>query len=54
MGVLTIYLDKCTDIADTDVGTEGDPYVTFELEKDNLVRRFYAIFVSFLLCRCCI
>ena len=39
MGVLTIYLDKCTDIADTDLGTDGDPYVVFELEQDNVVRR---------------
>jgi hypothetical protein len=47
MGVLTIYLDKCTDIADTDVVGEGDPYITFSLEQDNIVREVFCTTLLF-------
>ena len=37
MGVLTIYLDKCTNLANKDLMTASDPYVIFSLEQDNWV-----------------
>eukprot|EP01083_Nonionella_stella_P049153 131123_1 len=37
MGILTIYLDKVTNISDDDLIGKSDPYVLFELEQDNLV-----------------
>jgi hypothetical protein len=43
MGVLTIYLDKCTDISDTDMVSEGDPYITFDIEQDNIVSRVFIL-----------
>ena len=38
MGVLTIYLDKATDLTNKDFLSCSDPYVSFELEQDNFVR----------------
>ena len=35
MGVLMVYLDKATDLADTDMIGKSDPYVKFKLEQDN-------------------
>merc|ERR1711935_792462 len=35
---LTVYLDKCTHLADTDWFVKTDPYVRFELKQDNWVR----------------
>jgi Ca2+-dependent lipid-binding protein len=35
MGVLTVYLDKITNLRDGDTIGKSDPYVKFELEKDN-------------------
>jgi Ca2+-dependent lipid-binding protein len=35
MGVLTIFLDKITDLKDEDGIGRSDPYVIFELEQDN-------------------
>ena len=40
MGVLTIYLDKCTDLTNKDFLSASDPYVILELEQDNWVRFF--------------
>ena len=38
MGVLTVFLDKITNLRDTDgMMNKADPYVKFELEKDNWV-----------------
>jgi Ca2+-dependent lipid-binding protein len=37
MGVLNIYLDKVTDLVDSDGLGKSDPYVTFYLEKDKLL-----------------
>lgn len=37
MGMLTIYLDKITNLANADLFTASDPYVRFELEQDNWV-----------------
>jgi Ca2+-dependent lipid-binding protein len=37
MGVLTIYLDKVTNLTDTDFVGRADPYITFYLEKDKLL-----------------
>ena len=37
MGMLTIFLDKAENLANTDIGTGSDPYVRFELEQDNWV-----------------
>lgn len=38
MGVLTVYLDKISNLRDEDgIGNKSDPYVKFELEKDNWV-----------------
>lgn len=36
MGKLTIFLDKCTNLKDSDGMFNGsDPYVVFDVEKDN-------------------
>jgi len=36
MGVLTVFLDKCTNLKDTDgVFNGSDPYVVLDLQKDN-------------------
>jgi len=35
MGILTIYLDKITNLVDDDHAGNSDPYVKFELEQDN-------------------
>ena len=37
MGLLTVYLDKCTNLKNVDLMTASDPYVSFELEQDNWV-----------------
>ena len=37
MGILTIYLDKATNLKDKDTIGKSDPYVKFELEQDNLL-----------------
>ena len=37
MGVLTIYLDRITNLADADYIGKSDPYVLFELEQDNWI-----------------
>lgn len=37
MGVVTVYLDKITNLIDEDKLGKSDPYVKFELEQDNLV-----------------
>ena len=37
MGILTIFLDKATNLKDKDVSGQSDPYVKFELEQDNMV-----------------
>eukprot|EP01083_Nonionella_stella_P103185 294526_1 len=36
MGILTVHLDRITNLADEDHIGESDPYVKFELEQDNL------------------
>ena len=35
MGVLTVFLDKATNLADTDIIGKTDPYVRFDLKQDN-------------------
>jgi Ca2+-dependent lipid-binding protein len=37
MGVLTIVLEKVTNLRDEDGIGKSDPYVKFELEQDNLI-----------------
>lgn len=37
MGVLTVVLKKITNLRDEDTLGKSDPYVVFELEKDNWV-----------------
>jgi Ca2+-dependent lipid-binding protein len=37
MGILTIYLEKITDLWDLDYEGVSDPYVKFEIEQDNIV-----------------
>eukprot|EP01083_Nonionella_stella_P089124 248647_1 len=37
MGILTIFLDKATNLKDKDTVGESDPYVKFELEQDNVM-----------------
>ena len=37
MGVLTVYLDRVTNLVDDDYLGKSDPYVKFELEQDNLI-----------------
>eukprot|EP00581_Thalassiosira_minuscula_P030896 CAMPEP_0183781188 /NCGR_PEP_ID=MMETSP0739-20130205/58124_1 /TAXON_ID=385413 /ORGANISM="Thalassiosira miniscula, Strain CCMP1093" /LENGTH=131 /DNA_ID=CAMNT_0026024313 /DNA_START=15 /DNA_END=410 /DNA_ORIENTATION=- len=36
MGVLTIYLDKATNLKDKDTFGKSDPYIKFSLEQDNM------------------
>ena len=38
MGVLTIYLDRVSNIADEDLLGKTDPYVKFDLEQDNFLK----------------
>ena len=38
MGVLTVYLDRASNLADTDWIGKTDPYVRFELKQDNWVK----------------
>jgi Ca2+-dependent lipid-binding protein len=38
MGVLVVYLDKVTNLADEDHIGKSDPYVKFELEQDNIFK----------------
>lgn len=38
MPILTIHLDKITNLADEDHIGKSDPYVKFELEQDNVFR----------------
>mmetsp|Transcript_14627 Transcript_14627/g.23861 ORF Transcript_14627/g.23861 Transcript_14627/m.23861 type:complete len:132 (+) Transcript_14627:87-482(+) len=35
MGILTVHLDRITNLADEDHIGQSDPYVKFELEQDN-------------------
>ena len=35
MGKIIVYLDKITNLKDTDVLGQSDPYVKFHLEQDN-------------------
>jgi Ca2+-dependent lipid-binding protein len=35
MGVLTVFLDNATNLADTDCIGKTDPYVRFDLKQDN-------------------
>lgn len=37
MGCLMVYLDKCTNLTNTDVGSKSDPFVKMHLEQDNWV-----------------
>lgn len=37
MGVLTVYLDKLTNVRDEDGLGKSDPYVKFHLEQDNIL-----------------
>jgi Ca2+-dependent lipid-binding protein len=37
MGILTIFLDKITNLRDADFEGNSDPYVKFELEQNNLI-----------------
>jgi Ca2+-dependent lipid-binding protein len=37
MGKLTVYLDKVTNLADSDGIGSSDPYVKFDLEQDNMI-----------------
>ena len=37
MGVLTIYLDKATNLKDKDTIGKSDPYIKFSLEQDNMI-----------------
>mmetsp|Transcript_3281 Transcript_3281/g.6037 ORF Transcript_3281/g.6037 Transcript_3281/m.6037 type:complete len:132 (+) Transcript_3281:320-715(+) len=38
MPILTVHLDKITNIADKDIVGKSDPYVKFELEQDNYLK----------------
>ena len=38
MGILTIYLDKATNLKDEDTIGKSDPYVKFSLEQNNYMR----------------
>ena len=53
MGVLTIYLDKCTDLTNKDFLSASDPYVILELEQDNWVR-FFIFSLCFAMRRACL
>eukprot|EP00585_Thalassiosira_rotula_P003835 CAMPEP_0196159848 /NCGR_PEP_ID=MMETSP0910-20130528/46527_1 /TAXON_ID=49265 /ORGANISM="Thalassiosira rotula, Strain GSO102" /LENGTH=131 /DNA_ID=CAMNT_0041424773 /DNA_START=103 /DNA_END=498 /DNA_ORIENTATION=+ len=35
MGILTIYLDRATNLKDKDTIGKSDPYIKFELEQNN-------------------
>jgi Ca2+-dependent lipid-binding protein len=35
MGVVTVYLDKISNLQDADSIGKSDPYVVFRLEQDN-------------------
>mmetsp|Transcript_29470 Transcript_29470/g.61497 ORF Transcript_29470/g.61497 Transcript_29470/m.61497 type:complete len:132 (+) Transcript_29470:181-576(+) len=37
MGILTIFLDRATNLKDKDTIGESDPYIKFELEQNNFV-----------------
>lgn len=37
MGKIKVFLDKITNLADTDVIGKADPYVIFHLEQDNIM-----------------
>eukprot|EP00538_Stauroneis_constricta_P014350 CAMPEP_0119546868 /NCGR_PEP_ID=MMETSP1352-20130426/1112_1 /TAXON_ID=265584 /ORGANISM="Stauroneis constricta, Strain CCMP1120" /LENGTH=142 /DNA_ID=CAMNT_0007591611 /DNA_START=102 /DNA_END=530 /DNA_ORIENTATION=- len=37
MGVLTVFLDKITNLRDADTFGKSDPYVIFELEQDGWI-----------------
>eukprot|EP00584_Thalassiosira_punctigera_P001242 CAMPEP_0172525856 /NCGR_PEP_ID=MMETSP1067-20121228/880_1 /TAXON_ID=265564 ORGANISM="Thalassiosira punctigera, Strain Tpunct2005C2" /NCGR_SAMPLE_ID=MMETSP1067 /ASSEMBLY_ACC=CAM_ASM_000444 /LENGTH=67 /DNA_ID=CAMNT_0013309235 /DNA_START=92 /DNA_END=292 /DNA_ORIENTATION=+ len=37
MGILTVFLEKATNLKDEDTIGKSDPYVKFELEQDNLI-----------------
>mmetsp|Transcript_36795 Transcript_36795/g.52002 ORF Transcript_36795/g.52002 Transcript_36795/m.52002 type:complete len:141 (+) Transcript_36795:92-514(+) len=37
MGILTVFLDKLTNLRDEDGFGRSDPYVKFHLEQDNMV-----------------
>mmetsp|Transcript_19095 Transcript_19095/g.25059 ORF Transcript_19095/g.25059 Transcript_19095/m.25059 type:complete len:137 (-) Transcript_19095:227-637(-) len=37
MGVVTVLLDKITNLRDADTMGKSDPYVKFELEQDNWI-----------------
>eukprot|EP01083_Nonionella_stella_P265591 899538_1 len=37
MGILTIYLDKATNLKNEDHFGKSDPYVKFSLEQDNFI-----------------
>lgn len=39
-GVLTIFLDRATNLANKDVFSKTDPYVRFEIEQDNWLRDY--------------
>ena len=36
MGVLTVYLEKCSNLESDDLFTLSDPYVKLEIEQDNI------------------
>ena len=38
MGVLTIYLERATNLKDEDKIGKSDPYIKFSLEQDNMFR----------------
>ena len=38
MGILTIHLDKATNLKDKDTIGKSDPYIKFSLEQDNLLK----------------
>mmetsp|Transcript_5907 Transcript_5907/g.13458 ORF Transcript_5907/g.13458 Transcript_5907/m.13458 type:complete len:132 (-) Transcript_5907:113-508(-) len=38
MGILTIYLDKATNLKNKDTAGQSDPYIKFAMEQDNMVR----------------
>ena len=38
MGVLTIYLERATNLKDKDTIGKSDPYIKFSLEQDNMLK----------------
>ncbi|KAL7532482.1 hypothetical protein ACHAWF_004152 [Thalassiosira exigua] len=38
MGILTIHLDKATNLKDKDTIGKSDPYIKFEMEQDNMFK----------------